>query len=489
MITGSKRNYFLAIFFFIIALISIFFHYPIHITDALTLEALPEYDIKIPIWRMVFEPFLGLLLFFNRSLYALTEIQFLLYWMLAIFIIYVIIKIITKKRRRSRKKYALRQLANIPILIGLWFVLLALIIFIPLPNNTIVNNVPNTILVTTHAHTEYSHDGLISQEGLWKWHKRNGFDAFFITEHNNHDKTLDFVDAQRNHEFPIEPLVICGEEFSGSNHLSLLGLKRKFSTRGSADTTVIDSVRAGNGVVLVNHWYDGERMSLEYFRNIGVDGFEIENTATDRTYDREVYQRVKEFCETNQLFMNGGLDFHGYGNVCSLWNAFEIPGWHQLDPTAKEEAILNVIRTRDQSKVSILQYKDRPYYSETFLFLSPIFTSVSYFRTLNFYQLTSWAAWLFLIAFALNRVSRSKELIKACSIDQMIPIKGIFGALFLLVLGLVYYSRIQEIEGFTEMYDEYSTLLFYIGSVLLIYSGFVLFFRNKMKQKEIEEAL
>jgi len=214
----------------------------------------------------------------------------------------------------------------------------------PLPNNTIVNNAENTILVNTHSHTEFSHDGLISQEGLWEWHKRNGFDAFFITDHNNHDYTYDFVQAQRNNKFPNEPLVMCGEEFSGSNHLSMLGLKAKFSTKGFSDSTAINLTHAGRGTVIVNHWFDGEQMSLEYYKNLGVDGFEIENTALERTYNRKVYQKIKTFCESHNLVMNGGVDFHGYGNACSLWNAFEIPGWQNLDPASKEAAILEIIK-------------------------------------------------------------------------------------------------------------------------------------------------
>lgn len=479
MIKAKKLNFVSAIFFFIIIAVSALFHYPIHIADALTLEHLHEYDIHISVWRVLFEPILGILLFFNRSLYALNEIQFLLYWVLIIFVVWVIVKAFLIRDKQIRKKHILHQLAHIPIIIGLWFTVFVIILFIPLPNNTIVNKAQNSILVTTHAHTEYSHDGLISQEGLWKWHKRNGFDAFFITDHNNHDKTLDFVEAQRKQEFPIAPLVMCGEEFSGSNHLSLLGLKRKFSTKGFADSTAVDSVRANKGAVLVNHWYDGERMSLDYYRGIGVDGFEIENTATDRIYNREVYKRVKEFCKHNQLIMNGGLDFHGYGNVCSLWNAFEIPGWHELDPVAKEEAILNVIITQDQSKLKVLQYIDRPSYSNQHLIFSPLFTMLSYFRTLNAYQLISWGIWLLLFTIALQRIPYIKLVKRLFSHGMMLPVKGVISSLFILILGFVYFARIKQEAGFTEIYEEYSTLLFYIGIPLLVYAGLVMFFRSK----------
>ena len=356
-------------------------------------------------------------------------------------------------------------------------------IFLPLPNNTIINHDPDSVLVTTHSHTVYSHDGLISDDAMWKWQKQNGFDAFFITDHANHNKTLDFVKSQRNRQFPEEPLVMGGEEYSGSNHLSLLGLKTKFSTKGMADSTVINLTHAQGGAVIVNHWFDGEHKSLEYYKNLGVDGFEIENTATDKSYDRKVYQRIKDFCEQNNLIMNGGLDFHGYGNVCSLWNAFEIPGWHTLDPDAREAAILRVIKTRDQNKLRVLLYKDRPYYTKKHLIFSPLFTSINYFRTLNLYQVLSWIFWIVLFAVIRNRFSKSAEIKKRFAAQRLIPVLGILSALIMLQLGLLYLVKIQEITDFTKMFREYSVLLLSSGSFFLLYAGMLAFIRKRRALK------
>ncbi|MEN8122666.1 MAG: hypothetical protein ABFS35_20160 [Bacteroidota bacterium] len=463
-----------------IAAISIFFHYPVQIIDALTLEALPDYDFHIPIWKILFEPILGILLFFNRGLFAIDELFLSLYWALIIFISYSILKAVLTKDSSLRKKFFLNQLVNLPFVIGLWFTIFVIILFMSpyMPANTIINNSPNTILVTTHSHTQFSHDGLIRQKKLWGWHKYNNFDAFFITDHNTHDKTIDFVNAQRNGEFPIEPLVMGGEEFSGSNHLSLLGLKRKFDTHGYSDTTVIDSVRANNGAVIVNHWFDGEHMSLEYYKSLNVDGFEIENSATETSYDREIYHKIKDFCESNKLIMNGGLDFHGYGNVCTIWNAMEIPGWHKLNPNDKEEAILNVIRNQDQNKLKVLMYKDRPYYSEKHLFWRPVFTFFNYFRTLNVWQILSWTFWILLITFIKIKISSNEEMVNKLAINKIVSVLGVLSAIFMLTLAGVYHTEIQNVIGSdNDVYEEYSMILFYAGAVFLTYSGIVAFFR------------
>ncbi|MEI6676982.1 MAG: PHP domain-containing protein [Mariniphaga sp.] len=475
---SNTQKYTLAGILMGIVILSVFFPFPIHIENALTLETVPDFGIHISVWKTLFEPVLGLLLFYNRSFHSLTEMRLLLFWVLAVFIVYSLIKSFLIKNKQKRSRFVVIQLVNIPIVIGLWFVVFVIIVFIPLPNNTIINNSPNSVLVTTHSHTQFSHDGLISQEGLWKWHKRNGFDAFFITDHNNHDQTFDFVQAQRNNKFPQEPLVICGEEFSGSNHLSLLGLKEKFSTKGISDSTAIRLAHAANNAVIANHWFDGERNSLEYYKNLNVDGFEIENSGTDLTYERDVYQKIKDFCGRNALIMNGGLDFHGYGNACSLWNAFEIPGWKNLTPVLKEEAILNILKTHDQSKLKVLLYKDRPYYTKRYLLFSPVFTFINYFRTLNSYQVTSWIFWILVMTWVINIDDKKNRVAKQSASQRFIPVLGVIGALFLVSLGAVYYAQIKMIEDYTKMYHEYSELLFYVGTVFLVYSGVVLFFRN-----------
>jgi hypothetical protein len=462
-----------------IAATAVLFHYPITIVDALTLESLPEFGVQISWWRLLFEPFLGILLFFNQSFHAIPEFLLFGFWAILIYLGFSITKAFWIKEKRARRRFIARQSVNIPIVLGLLFAVFAVMIFIPLPGNIIINNKSNAVLVNTHSHTEFSHDGLISQEGLWKWHKRNGFDAFFITDHNNHSKTLEFVRAQRNGQVPGDPLVMGGEEFSGTNHLSLLGLRHEFKTKGFSDSLAVQHTRADSGAVLVNHWFDGERKSLEYYKNLGVDGFEIENTATDKRYDRKVYRKIKDFCTSNGLIMNGGLDFHGYGSACSMWNAFDIPGWKNLDPSSREAAILNIIRTRDQGRMKVLLYNDRPYYSGKQLFFRPFISIVNYFRTLNILQVVSWMVWILIFSLAGTGISKNRKLSALLNAQIVISVLGLIAALFLTGLGLTYFSRITAVENFTEMYEEYSHLLLYTGASFLLYSGVVAWKRIK----------
>lgn len=463
----------------VVALITLVFHYTVHIENALTLQPEAAFGVQSNMWRTVFEPVLGVLLYFNRAFYAVKESTMVLYWLIALFVVYTLVKSFLLKDKKQLKRFLISQLVNLPILVGIWFALFVVMIFIPLPNDRIVNKTSDCVLVTTHSHTEFSHDGLISQKGLLKWHQRNGFDAFFITEHNNHNHSLEFVNQHLNPNLPGEPVVFCGEEFSGSNHLSLLGLKTGFSTKGLSDSAVVAKARSEGAAIIVNHWFDGEHKTLEYYRNLDTDGFEIENTAEDKRYNREGYNRIKTFCENNGLIMNGGLDFHGYGSACTLWNAFQIPGWKSMDYRAKEESILNIIKFRQQEKLKVLLLNDRPYYERENLFLHTIISLFNYFRTLNFWQVVSWIFWIFLFVFLRNKTAFVNKL----SCLKVLPVFGIAGALFMISLALVYVLRVQDVEDFTEIYPEYYRLLLMAGSSLLVISGLTAYFRILRQKK------
>ncbi len=465
---------------------TVLFHVPITIVNAVTGQQAPEFGIHISVWRILFEPFLGLLLFFNQSFYAIKEFVFFLFWILAGILIFTVIKSFRIREGQDRKRFLFSQFLNLLLVAGIGFSVFDVMIFIPLPNNVIVNKSKNLVLVTTHSHTEYSHDGLISRKGLLEWHRRNRFDAFFITDHNNHCRTLEFVKDCADQSSPGYPNVFGGEEFSGTNHLSLLGLKNEFGTKGFSDSTAIQHTRSDNGAVIVNHWFDGEHQSLEYYRDLGVDGFEIENTATDKRYDRKLYQTIREFCVSNHLIMVGGLDYHGYGSACSIWNAFDVPNWKTMDSNSKETAILHILRSHDQSRLNVLLYNDRSYYSQKNLVLRTPLTIINYFRTLNLPQVISWIIWILLFAIVNAWIKASSQLSERYSCQRLIPVTGFIGAVFLLILGTTYLLSVQVVDNFTTMYHEYSSLLLKAGAVFLILSGFVAWHRMK-KGKQIKK--
>jgi len=377
----------------------------------------------------------------------------------------------------------------VPLIVSLWLGLLVLIIFIALPANTIQNDRENAVLINTHSHSEYSHDGIISQKRLQKWHGKHNFDAFFITDHNHHEKTMEAVQAQRDGNFPSEPLIICGEEFSGSNHMTLLGLKRNFITRGLTDLQVIDSTHYDNGIVIVAHWFDGERESLPFFIDLDVDGFEIANQGPESVYDKRIFNSIVDACTANGLIMNGAVDYHGYGSTCFTWNALDIPGWNDMDMDQKQESILNVLRQRDMSKITVLIYDDRKAFNPELVYLSPVFSIINYLRTLNFFQILSWFIWLIIIQIIrLRFFNRNRSGQANSSSLQLIEMLTILSGLFMLILGLILINRSSSLTDYNDIYLEYGTALCWIGGGALTYLVILVVLKKRLRRLKSTHA-
>ncbi|MBA7566046.1 hypothetical protein ES708_07733 [subsurface metagenome] len=481
--------------FSIIAILAFAFHYPIWIIDALTSEPVTGFGIKISAWRLIFEPFTGPLLFYLRADQPLLEFIVLIIWIISLSLIISFVSTLLFKKTRgiSAVLYKfLPWLKKTPLIFSIWLGLLLVIIFLNLPANTITNNLEDTILINTHSHTEYSHDGIISTEDLLKWHGYHRFDAFFITDHNHHEKTLEAVKAQDEGTLPPSPLIIAGEEFSGSNHMTLLGLRRNFITRSLSDQQVIDSTHENNGVVIVAHWFDGERKSIPYFIKMGVDGFEIANQNTGLSYDRRIFNNIKKACNSHGLIMNGAADYHGYGSTCFVWNALEIQGWHKMDNNQKREAILDVLRLKDMSKIKVLLYNDRKVFDRAQVSLSPVYTIISYFRTLNFLQVLSWFFWVIIIKnIRLSLLDRNRFKQLNIGALKVLEILSFLSSLFILTLGFILHDRSQNLVDYNDIYSEYGTIMIWSGTGFLIYLMVLIIFeirvmrlkRNHIKNK------
>lgn len=450
---------------------ALFFPYPVHIQNVLADKPAEQFTVAISPWRILLEPIVGPMLFYLRADQPMLEIGVLLVWAMAALLLLSLIRQAKSNgvRLSSLLRALLRWSARLPILIILWIALLAIIIFAPLPNNSIVNNNPDVLLLNTHSHTEWSHDGLISQEKLMRWHAHNGFDAFFITDHNNHAKSLEFVAKQKNGEIPAQPLVLCGEEFSGSNHITLLGLQRDFRTRGMADSTAIDSAQANGGVAIVAHWFADEHKTIQHYIDIGADGFEIVNQAEGLQYDRRIYEDIVSHCRQNGMLMLAACDYHGYGSAALAWNAFHIPEYKQMRPEQKRHAIMNILRRHQQDNIQVLMYRDRPLFPRRLVGWSPIFNIVNYYRTLNVWQVLSWAAWLAFFVISLGSIKKGTTH-RPVNRVRVFGLLGATAAVFILMKGLQLLSKTAAVNGFNNIYKEFGQQFFWIGVIFLAYS-------------------
>lgn len=438
--------------------VTAFFHQPPQLIDVLSQQSVPYLEIRTSPWRIIFEPFLGPLLFYLRANHPLIEFTVLFIWIVLGLLVWTLFKY-----KNPPFSGILRWLTMLPLWVMLMLGLMAFAVFLPLPADRLKNHDPERILVNFHSHSYYSHDGILSPQKVVRWHRTHSFDAFFLTEHNNHQMTLERVAAQRRGELPSTPLVLCGQEYSGSNHLLLLGLNKNVNTKDMPDSTAVQTAHQQNGVALVAHWFRKKPRPLDYYVRCGVDGFEILNQNEGLYYDRSVFEQIVRTCSSNGLLAVGSCDFHGYGNVCSVWNVLFIPGWHSMTPNGQYLSIMELLKTRDQRRISVVLYKDRHVIDN--ILWSPPLTIIDYFRSLKTLQRLAWIIWLFVFWLTMKKLAKKKQVY-----GRFMHLTALISSFWLIIWGGYFYYQSRILIGDNEIFHEYSLWFIFIGLAGSIFS-------------------
>jgi len=193
---------------------------------------------------------------------------------------------------------------------------------------------PGVAVVDFHSHTNASHDvrgtamGGFDTEKNLAWHRRSGFDAVFVTDHNT---TAGLVPTD-------VPVALCrGREVSAWRaHIVLLGGELD-SVRGpyrrdwaglrqllaDADTTYRALSVASIPEYERNHWG-----RLDSLVDAGLDGFEIVSAspkANELTRARR--DTVIDLARRTGKFVVGVSDHHGWGATSMVWSLVDVPDW------------------------------------------------------------------------------------------------------------------------------------------------------------------
>ncbi|MBD3374007.1 hypothetical protein GF406_03140 [candidate division KSB1 bacterium] len=440
----------------LIVLLSWGMHAPPHMQDILTGEIDTSVEIIIHPVRIVFEPLIGFLLFLVRGIRPLQEFLMLILWIFVIDLVIILRSRGTSLISRSLGRWG----GRIALHLAVWSGILLIMLFGHLPANSVTNLSDDQALVNIHSHTDYSHDGLVSHKGLHAWHERNGFDAYFLTEHNHHTSTLQWVEKQTQNEISGHPVVLAGQEYSGSNHILLLGLTRAFNTKDMPDSVAIDSAHVQNGIAIVAHWFSHKRHPLIKYIRDGADGFEIANQAEGLSVDSIDRQTIIDHATAHELLLLASCDYHGYGPSAYAYVAFEIAGWDDLSVPEKRASIMDILRRREQERIRPLIYVDRPVYSSSLLWASPFINLFYYFRHLSLLQTLAWLIWLPILGWLFMHI-REKRFLHIAAIIASASVLY-FGTRFLLL------SRHAFMEN--DIYAEYGIHLAIIGVVFLLYA-------------------
>lgn len=364
------------IFLCLIAGSSLVFYSPVHLFDLITgAEAADGFFISWPLIRVFTEPlyaFSFYALTLNRDFYQPAIISWFGWVVLSVFV-YCGIRKRTLGHTLSRLFYAVMILVTI-------FLFAALV---PLSGPKL-NKPAGFINVDLHSHTIYSHDNLSKPSSSLRFHKLQGYDAFFVTEHNHTESFDKFSEYARYREvFPgmqmqtkdkVSVLLLSDKEFDGEEYSS--------KTLGE----IIEKAHQNDMLVIMPHWWKWHRQSLEELVDLGIDGFEIYNCGYRNISKRDLEDIIK-ISEDNNLLMAGSTDWHGWGYMTDVWTVVK------ADSAA--DGLTNVLSKKPE--IQVLLYREKQSASRIRFIFEPFAAFYYYIKNADAISVLSLMVWIVLI--------------------------------------------------------------------------------------------
>lgn len=244
------------------------------------------------------------------------------------------------RRGATWRSTALRTLREVAIVLAL-VIGLGLFGFVGLiwhrPMVSLAGVPAGWVVMDLHTHTNVSHDvqgGLMvgfDAEAARRWHRRGGFDAFFITDHNRVDGITPAALS------PDSVPVICpGEEVSAyDQHVVILGNttlvdKRSYNDSLPGILRLFHDAGARYGALAVASIPEYEKHhlgDLDRFVDAGAAGFEIVNGAPKANELTTAHRdSVIAVARRRNVFVDAVSDGHGWGATVEGWTLVRVGG-------------------------------------------------------------------------------------------------------------------------------------------------------------------
>jgi hypothetical protein len=258
------------------------------------------------------------------------------------------------------------------------------------------------LVFDAHSHTNVSHDvrgtlmrGFDTEANL-RWHRRAGFDAVFITDHNT-------VTGLRPHGGA--PALCPGIEVSAWRaHVVLLGDSTPVDPRrynGSLDALELllresDSLYGALSVLSLPEYERNHRGRLDSLVAAGADGFELVNAAPKANEMTRVRRdSVAALARRTGRFVIGASDSHGWGATNMVWNLLPLPG---PKPTGAAACSTILQALRDGFGVTRIVERRRVRPDSAWPgWLTPVGVVWVAWRALTWPLALSWLAWTWLL--------------------------------------------------------------------------------------------
>ena len=366
-----------------------------------------DFSIKTDFWDIIFCPFSQIPDYFlHFEEYRLQLISWFAWFFAIGIILFIFIKIRRKrdlKQDLSSSNFVIENSSPmffLKIFLTFWL-LIIFVIFFPYPGNKIQPSNPDEIIVDFHSHTYYSWDAMSSFKRSIDFHKKNGYDAYFTTEHDLvlADKTN--VDFLKNSDI----FVGFGEEvpdFDGVYHL-IFNIKTAITRAelsGSNYESTISNLNKNQGIAAAALWW--QNTSIHGILQKKFACAEISNMGHRNYRGINIEEAIRKFKE-QKIQMIGTTDWHGWGYKSYIWTAIKIPNWKNMNYIEKENTLLDALRGKYQTRV--LEYKMLGQKTTLMRYIFEPFFGIFYMlSSQSFLCLAIWFFWIFIFVKAIKFV-------------------------------------------------------------------------------------
>jgi hypothetical protein len=277
----------------------------------------------------------------------------------------------------------------------------------------------DVVVVDVHSDTGESRDAAgtpgrgVDVAASRSWHRRAGFHAFFVTDHNT---TAGWTRAAG--DSLLRPAACPGVELSaGRANIVLLGATPAIAPRhydGSLDgvLSLIQDADSLYGAVSVASMPEFERQQwagLESFVGAGLDGFEIAGPSW-AAYELTPTRRdaVVALARRSNLFLAGVSATRGWGATSMAWSLVRAPGWKADGDICG--TVLQALRADRADRAAVVRVVERHRLSADAwwpLWLTPVGLVWETWRSMGPALAASWLAWIWLAASVIRRDRRN----------------------------------------------------------------------------------
>lgn len=394
-----KKVYILISVLFVSFLINYFCYAP-NLIDIVTGQTINSFHLQWPLLRLFIEPFYAFayhILTMERSGYIFALASWLI-WTVIFAIIFAKAKKLNIKATVFFSIFSIFLTASI----------ITLVIFLPVQGPKIISPSDDYVIFDPHSHTISSRDVISNIYSSMDFHFLQGYNNFFITEH---DTTRGFFlfpkDERKSYVFP-------GIQIRTTEGISVLLLSSKFfSYEDFAKNSLKDLINLAHNndmLVIMPHWWKWHRPALQEVVDSGIDGFEIYNCGY-RYISDSTRQELIDTCKQNNLLMLGSTDWHGYGYMTNVWSVIKKEGNKNLFELLKTKPQVQVIVHNVRGTQSIIRYIFEPFY---FVIHYLTYTKAKFI--LSFYMILSFL-FVFLSIFKFKTIVRFISLLFALFFD------------------------------------------------------------------------